>query len=257
MKFTLLGGVVQKAKTLQTYIKKIKKYLTRERLTAISMLSKMVGIVIMFSVFPVGTLQISAKEDNIEKQTQDTAIRLNVQNSVPVTLNEPKIPNIVIGESNYQRKLREEKEIIEKTRKIVSRHLESRELSRSTQIDVSFESKRDLVKRAAQAYGIDWKLLEAVWQVESGKSWDTSVKSYAGAQGPMQFMPGTWRGVGVDGSGDGLADIYNAQDAVYSGARYLAQNGASFGNVDQALLAYNHAGWYVTKVKTVAHSIVE
>ena len=40
-------------------------------------------------------------------------------------------------------------------------------------LEPSFEQKRGLVQQAAAHYGIDWRYLEAVWQVESGKSWDT------------------------------------------------------------------------------------
>ncbi|MBI2590079.1 lytic transglycosylase domain-containing protein [Candidatus Berkelbacteria bacterium] len=120
--------------------------------------------------------------------------------------------------------------------------------------DVGFETKRALAQKAAAAYGLDWKIVEAVWQVESGKRWVTSVRSYAGAQGPMQFMPGTWRRYGVDGNGDGAKDINHAEDAVFAGANYLAANGAA-SNIDRALLAYNHAQWYVDKVKKLAASI--
>jgi membrane-bound lytic murein transglycosylase B len=120
--------------------------------------------------------------------------------------------------------------------------------------DVSLEQKRELVQKAAAQYGLDWKILEAVWQVESGKRWVTTVRSYAGAQGPMQFMAGTWRGYAVDGNGDGVANINQAEDAVYAGARLLAANGGAE-NIDRALFAYNHAQWYVDKVKGVADRI--
>ena len=41
------------------------------------------------------------------------------------------------------------------------------------------------------------------------------------AMGPTQFIPGTWRALGVDASGDGFADPQNIYDATYSSARYL------------------------------------
>lgn len=113
----------------------------------------------------------------------------------------------------------------------------------------SFEEKRVLVREIAQKHGIDWKLLESVWQIESGKRWKTAVNSSAGAVGPMQFMPGTWRGYGGGG------DITYAPDALNAGAKLLAANGAASGNIVRALFAYNHAQWYVDKVQKIMNSI--
>ncbi len=45
--------------------------------------------------------------------------------------------------------------------------------------------------------------------------------TYDRAVGPMQFIPATWRSLGVDASGDGVADPQNIYDAAYSSARYL------------------------------------
>lgn len=109
-------------------------------------------------------------------------------------------------------------------------------------------SKRTLVQSIAVDHGIDWRLLEAVWQIESGKAWRTAVRSSAGAQGPMQFMPGTWRHYGT-------GDVRWAPDALSAGAKLLAANGAADGNTDRALFSYNHAGWYVSKVKRIMESI--
>lgn len=119
----------------------------------------------------------------------------------------------------------------------------------------SFEVKRQLVKEIASRYSIDWKILEAVWQVETGKRWDTSVSSGAGATGPMQFMPGTFRGYAQDGNGDGKTDIYKAEDALASAANMLSQRGLKDGDVRSALFAYNHADWYVKKVQGIAERI--
>ncbi|OGD61039.1 hypothetical protein A3A71_02260 [Candidatus Berkelbacteria bacterium RIFCSPLOWO2_01_FULL_50_28] len=121
--------------------------------------------------------------------------------------------------------------------------------------ELSSTQKRELVKRAAKAWGVDWKILEAVWQVESGKQSYTYVSSYAGAQGPCQFMYGTWLGYAQDGNGDGRQDVYNAQDCLFGSAKLLAANGAASGDVTRALFAYNHSYAYVELVKSIARSI--
>ncbi|MBI2263361.1 lytic transglycosylase domain-containing protein [Candidatus Berkelbacteria bacterium] len=123
--------------------------------------------------------------------------------------------------------------------------------------DIGLEQKREKVKEAAGKYNVDWKILEAVWQVETGKSWDTATRSYAGATGPLQFMPGTFRKYGEDANGDGKASIYDAEDSLAAAAKLLAANGAADGQIDQSLFAYNHSKTYVAKVKRVANSIVE
>ena len=109
-------------------------------------------------------------------------------------------------------------------------------------------TKRALVQQIAANHSIDWKLLESVWQIESGKAWKTTVTSSAGALGPMQFMLGTWRHYGT-------GDITYAPDALNAAASLLAANGASSGNIQQALLSYNHAQWYVDKVENIMASI--
>ncbi|WP_344319532.1 M23 family metallopeptidase [Nocardia ninae] len=61
-------------------------------------------------------------------------------------------------------------------------------------------------------------LLAAQLHQESG--FNRFAVSPAGAQGPAQFMPGTWARHGVDGDGDGRADITSIPDAVISQASY-------------------------------------
>lgn len=73
------------------------------------------------------------------------------------------------------------------------------------------------------------------------------VTSYAGAQGWMQFMPGTWAAYGVDADGDGEASPYNPTDAIFSAANYLRASGAPE-DWYKAIFAYNHADWYVAEV---------
>lgn len=118
--------------------------------------------------------------------------------------------------------------------------------------DPGAAEKQTWVQRAAAAYGIDWKILQAVWQVESGQTWYTNRGSSAGASGPCQFMPGTWLAYAQDGNGDGVKDKNDARDCLFGAAKLLATNGAASGNVYQALFSYNHADWYVRKVLAIA-----
>ncbi|MEK7202585.1 MAG: lytic transglycosylase domain-containing protein [Patescibacteria group bacterium] len=121
--------------------------------------------------------------------------------------------------------------------------------------DPGMDVKRQWTQKAASTWNIDWKLLEAVWQVETGKTWYTSRGSSAGARGPLQFMPGTWRGYAQDGNGDGVKNVNDARDSLFAAAKLLAVNGAASGNVDGALLRYNHSLAYVAHVKRIAASI--
>ena len=95
-------------------------------------------------------------------------------------------------------------------------------------------------KKAGTQYGIPWTVLAAIGEVESGDGANDGPSS-AGALGPMQFEPSTWALYGDGG------DIMNPDDAIPAAARLLVANGAP-GNLQQALLAYNDAGWYVTEV---------
>jgi membrane-bound lytic murein transglycosylase B len=67
----------------------------------------------------------------------------------------------------------------------------------------------------------------------------------------MQFLPSTWETTGVDGNGDGVANIMDPRDAIPAAARYLETGGAPR-DWYRALFTYNHADWYVVKVLGVA-----
>lgn len=101
--------------------------------------------------------------------------------------------------------------------------------------------------------GLSWKVLAAIGQMESGHGRNVG-PSTAGARGPMQFLPATWAFAGVDGDGDGRADIMSAYDAVPAAALYLCRNGAGRGgqSLYNAIYSYNHADWYVKKVLALA-----
>jgi peptidoglycan hydrolase CwlO-like protein len=97
--------------------------------------------------------------------------------------------------------------------------------------------------------GLSWTVLAAIGQVESGHGRNPSTSS-AGAMGPMQFLPSTFAHYAVDGDHDGLADIMNPYDAIYTAASYLCANGAGRGGdaLYNAIWHYNHADWYVQMV---------
>ena len=106
-----------------------------------------------------------------------------------------------------------------------------------------------IYRRAAAAYGLGPQgpnVLAAINGIETAFGTNLNVSS-AGAVGWMQFMPGTWAGYGVDANGDGVADPYDPEDAIFAAANYLRASGAPT-DWYTAIFAYNHADWYVAEV---------
>jgi peptidoglycan DL-endopeptidase CwlO len=131
---------------------------------------------------------------------------------------------------------------------------------------------------AGQRFGVPWSVLAGIYRVEC--DFGTSrlpgcnppgTENGSGAQGPGQFLAGTWRhglapgqlippgpptasdadGYATDGDGDGVADPWDPADAVASTARLLAANGGST-DITAAIWAYNHSATYVDEVMTLA-----
>jgi hypothetical protein len=97
---------------------------------------------------------------------------------------------------------------------------------------------------AQRRFGVPWQVLAAVNFVETAFGKVRS-PSTAGAQGPMQFLPATWRAYGLGGN------IYDPHDSILGAANYLRASGAP-DNLRRALYAYNHSKLYVEAVLAYA-----
>ncbi len=81
--------------------------------------------------------------------------------------------------------------------------------------------------------------------------------SFDRAVGPMQFIPGTWRVMGVDGDGDGAKNPQDIDDAAMATAVYLCSgktNLADPGDLTNAVLRYNHSQSYADMVIRIAQA---
>jgi soluble lytic murein transglycosylase-like protein len=87
----------------------------------------------------------------------------------------------------------------------------------------------ELFQSAAAKHGLPASVLQAVAKHESG--FNPRAVSPAGAQGLMQLMPGTAKGLGVN--------PFDPAQAVDGAARILSGNLQKFGSLDKALAAYN------------------
>lgn len=146
------------------------------------------------------------------------------------------------------------------------------------QIDDLPEEYIPIYQQAAETYGIPWTLLAAHHRIETRFSTMETLVSPVGAEGHMQFMPCTfvgwsypgcgglgkgnipdedktdpaviekYGGYGVDANGDGKADPYDLEDAVFSAAHYLSKNGAAEGELEQAIFMYNRSDDYVQDI---------
>lgn len=102
-------------------------------------------------------------------------------------------------------------------------------------------------EKAERSHRVGTEYLAAVNLVET-KFGRVKSNSTAGAKGPMQFIPGTWKIYGRGG------DIRDPHDAIQAAARLLSDRGAPR-RYGRALYAYNQSKLYVKAVTIYAKLI--
>lgn len=232
MKKTLFGQIAQIQGRVTRYVKKSGDF--RRFLTL---------MVVIWLVIPVLTVKAADSTPVVVSTTETNVLLDSTLNATSTQF------GVQIRQSPY-----DDAVTAVRAKKAATKLVASAPASTET-TDPGMEVKRQWVQTAANAWNIDWTVLAAVWQIETGQTWYTTRGSSAGATGPCQFMPGTWRSYAQDGNGDGTKNVNDARDCLFASAKLLATNGAAEGNVDGALLHYNHSLAYVAKVKRIMTSI--
>lgn len=213
----------------------------------------------LFAVLlPIGLTPASVSEAS-PVLSEPVVLKLDTT-SDSLLVSDRKMSQIVPGESATDKAAREKAEA-EKAAQAKAAAEKAAQAASASRNTVSRERRvyadpsnfDEIYNRAGAAYGVSPIILKAVHTVETGRSGSTAVTSYAGAQGPMQFLPSTWRRYGVDGNGDGIKDINNVEDAIFGAAAYLKACG--YPNVQKALWGYNPSTSYYNKVMGVARSL--
>lgn len=101
------------------------------------------------------------------------------------------------------------------------------------------QSLESIFAKASEQYQVPENLLKAIAKAESG--FQTDAVSRCGAGGVMQLMPATAKALGV-------SDVFNAEQNIMGGAKYISQLLKSYdGNQKLALAAYNAGSGNVAK----------
>ena len=185
-----------------------------------------------------------SRDDDVQGERQDREeVRDGKQNQDDTRDDRPNRDD----ERDWQKEDREQ--VRERELKIAREDIASQPVE-----PIPYEEYVRLYKESAERYGFgeDWYVLAAVGKIESNHGENVGSSS-AGAMGPMQFLPSTWISYGVDGDGDGEANIMDPKDAIPAAASYLKAGGAP-DDWYAALFTYNRAGWYVEEVLVIAEN---
>lgn len=120
-----------------------------------------------------------------------------------------------------------------------------------------FELDKKIKERAQKKS--EWALNEIIALEKIDKQKKIVVQhikgSWAGAFGYPQFLPSSYISWAYDGDNDGMINLFNMVDAIFSVANYLQSNGWSSKSEDKrraAIFHYNNSKDYVNAVLTLA-----
>ncbi|MER8160242.1 NlpC/P60 family protein [Streptomyces sp. NPDC094472] len=108
---------------------------------------------------------------------------------------------------------------------------------------------------APECPGLSWTILAAIGKAETDHGRHPAMTSSAGAVGPMQFLPSTFKlyAYPVPAGGKRPPTPWDPVDAVFAAARLLCAHGARGGkNLQRAIYAYNPSHAYVANVLRIA-----
>lgn len=215
-------------------------------------------VFLTFLATPMESLPVFIAESNTQESATETSEIVMDTTTANLLSQNNKISVFVPGESTEAKESREKAQAAKAK---ADADAQAEKLAQSTRNTVAREYRvytdpvnfDDIYARAESVYGVDRKLLKAVHIVETGASGSTGLSNPSGATGPMQFLPSTFRRHAQDGNGDGIADIQNVEDAIYSAAQYMIACG--YPNVKDALWGYNPSTAYYNKVMRVYNGL--